>query len=388
MKQFAGFVILMCFIHIGIAQSLTFNAGGTAQKNYYAEIPYEIVKDKIIVPAVVNGQVRKFILDTGAPNLIFESLYRELHPYIIRKVNVGDANGKRDSLVMVDLPAISFGDISFNDVPTLVSKDTVMKACFGVDGLIGSNMLRGSIVQFASASKKIIITDDIKKLTVSSKNASKIVFPDRQSSPYITVKIGRSNEVLLFDTGSDDLYALCMDHFDIFKKADVIQIKATGYGSDTFSNAGLGNNTTLYRFIIPSLRINQSELKHVVSETTSDNKSRIGAPLLHYGIVTIDYPNGKFYFEPFHPSASAREINWTITPVVINQKLVVGSIWTDILRQQVQTGDQIIAIDGVTYETVNLCDILLNPILKDKTKAILTIKDQQGNVKQVEIVKE
>ena len=53
-----------------VAQNVDFDKGTILQKKYYEVIQYESVYDKIIIPVTINGKNYRFLLDTGAPNLI------------------------------------------------------------------------------------------------------------------------------------------------------------------------------------------------------------------------------------------------------------------------------------------------------------------------------
>ena len=142
------------------------NKGGTAQKKYFTTIPYKEVKSKVIIQCLINGKPYNFIVDTGAATTITPALYKELNPEVIARVPVSDQSGIIDSLQIVSLKNVQIGDVTFNDIPAMVVKETRIFDCFKVDGLIGSNMLRSTIVQFASQTHTLTITDSPKPLNL------------------------------------------------------------------------------------------------------------------------------------------------------------------------------------------------------------------------------
>ena len=60
--------------------SITLNAGGTSQKNYYSEIDYDDSQSSPIVKVVLGNKTYRFLMDTGAPNLISKALLKEIAP--------------------------------------------------------------------------------------------------------------------------------------------------------------------------------------------------------------------------------------------------------------------------------------------------------------------
>jgi len=68
--------------------------------------------------------------------------------------------------------------------------------------------------------------------------------------------------------------------------------------------------------------------------------------------------------------------------------LVVGLVWQKGLSE-VTPGQQIIAIDSVSCEHVDFCDIITRQsLLAGKQTSMITIKDHRGNIRQVQIRKE
>lgn len=372
------FITKVCFGQTGF----TFNKGGTDQVHYYSSFQYENVNDIIIINIKIKDKTRRFILDTGAPTTISTKLFEEIKPEIITKISITDANAAKDSVVVVSLNEIVVGDIVFRNIPTLVSKPYVPFDCLEVDGLIGSNLLRNSIVQIDEKNKKIIITDDAKNLNLNPKQSSKL-WLDRQSSPVLWIKLKNNKqeakEQLLFDSGMQGLYDLSLRQLASFNKYNIFEELGKSSGINGMGLHGMAKDTVIYRFRLPVMEINGAKLLNVVTETTMDENSRIGAALTHYGVVTVDYKNKKFYFDPFTLTdidASEKQFPANIIPK--NNKLYIGTVWGNQLNTKISTGDQVVAIDGVNCEIFNFCDFLLNPVLKGKDKVLLTTIDKSG----------
>jgi len=382
-------VLIASFLFIlnSKAQVFDFNQGGFQEDNYLIELPYESIRGKIIITVQISGLPKRFLLDTGAPAAISERVYQEINAPVLSKQEISDINNKKDSLVVVLLNDLKLNNSLISGIPAVVIKDGILKQCFNVDGLIGSNALRNSVVQFDSKHKIIRIASDISKLNISAAKETDIVL-DRQSSPILKIKIGANvSEMLIFDSGTDEFYSMSNENLKKFKKAEGIEILAKSDGSNSIGLYGVANNSQTFRLAIPSLVFNDVEITNIVAESHADQNSRIGSKVLDYGIFTLDYKKKKSYFEPFEQPLKFNEKYWTVNPSFIGDKLVVGKIWTKEIKKMISIGDPIVSINGMSTEGMTICDVLIKLSLDTLMKATIEVKTKSGDVKMVEIVK-
>jgi hypothetical protein len=393
MKNIYFFLLLLCSFAIYAQEPFTLNKGKTTQKNYFTAISYKEVKGKIIVKCEINGKPCNFIVDTGASVCISEKLYNELNPEVLTELEVSDQSEKKDSLKIISLKSIKLGDVTFKDVSAMVLKNPLITECFQVDGLLGSNLLRNSVIQFSSNEKKIYLTDNPKQLKLKRKYAEDMELTAKQSHPHIIVypvngKIaGKDNP--LFDSGMDSFYDLSLSAFEVFQKINLFTIEAQAFGTYTFGLHGMADNQKHYRLFLPELSINNYSFKNLTLETTNDDASRIGTGILKYGKVTLDYRNKKFYFEPYsEEAADVSEKTWPIGPTVSDGELVVGIIWDESLKDKVKLGDKVVKMGNTVYEGMDKCEIMVHerPEMPDTTVIILRDVDT-GEIKKVEINK-
>lgn len=390
------FLLFLCNPLSAQISPLTANQGTASEKEYLSTIPYKELKGKMIVQATINGKTYHFVLDTGAPMVLSKRLSSELNLPVQSKMEIIDQSGLKDSMEVVSLPRIKIGEINFNDTPALVSTDPVFD-CLGIDGLIGSNILRNSTVQFSSRTKSIIITNTPKLLHLKSKYASKMYLDPVQSNPFIWInqKNGKvkAREQLLFDTGMDELYAVSIHNYKkFFDEIGLFNVTAKATGTFTIGIHGNATENENYRFLLPELSINKTALKNVTTETTYDNNSRVGAKLLEYGVATVDYINKRFYFEPFDSSKSfdLTEKSWPFSLIPKDNKMVVGIVWDERYREEINLGDEVIKINEVGYENMSFCELLLTGGIHPKlSETTIVLKDPNtGTIKSLEIRKE
>jgi len=363
LKFYILFALLLTGNMLYPQKGVNLNKGGTKQKHYYTVIPYREVKSKVIVQCSINGKPYNFFVDTGAAMSITSKVFKELQPDIIGTVLMNDQAGIVDSIQVANLNDITLGNVTFSDIPTAVVKDSEIFECFGVDGLIGSNLLRNSIIQFSAQTHTVIITDDAKKLNLKRKYASRMELSTVQSNPFIRIEAINGNTTatdnLLFDSGMDGFYDLNTNSFQkATEHIKLFEVLSKANGSFTWGLSGFPAAQDYYKVFVPQIKINNATFKNITIETTYGS-SRIGAGLFDYGLVTLDYKNKKFYFEPFADTNFDLQMDdWPFSFSVKDNELVVGIVWGELWRQVIIPGDEIVEFNGKVYKDADFCSII------------------------------
>ena len=365
-----------------------------SKEEFYTELSYEWVNEKIIVPVVINNTTYRFILDTGAPTLISSKLSKDFSSAHVKTIAVSDASNKKSTLDLITVPEITLGGVAFKNTPALINKDdsNLLFRCFNIDGLIGSNLLRNSIVQILPEQQKIILTNIKKRLKLSKKNATKLALIGEQSTPSIQIKIKgnrKANEHLILDTGMKGFYALSNRNLSIFQKDNIFNITNESSGSVGTGLFGAEEKTKYYRLTIPELSINKARFQNITVETTNGSNSRIGSEILKYGAITIDFINKKFYFNPTNLVNNLSEKSLGFTPTMIDDKLVVGLVWDDALKKQMYFGDQLLEVNGIDMVNYNYCDLVAQESIFSKSDQLaLKLKNSDDAIKELIVKKQ
>jgi len=361
MKFYKLFIFLFLSYHLN-AQNL--NIGHILKTNYYTKIKFEYTNNQIIVPVTVENKTYRFLLDTGATSLISANLKNNIKTTPLDKIPITDTNDKTDSLEVVTIPHLKLGNISFENTAVLVHElktNKILYGCSNIDGIIGSNILRNSIIKILLNKRLIEITDNKNNINLNKKNAIKLSLLGIQSMPFIWINIkGKKNgkSQVLFDTGSNVLYDIALKDYLFFKERKVYNAFSEGEGSNTIAFYGNTNKTNHYRIEIPQIKLGNSIFKNITAVTTDDKFSRIGVKLLEYGNVTIDFINKRFYFDSFQKSTNLLKKIYGFSPTIINKKLVVGIIWNKELRGKIKYGNEILEINGVNFQNIDQCEII------------------------------
>lgn len=395
MRFYSCIFFLFLFLVNVKAADFTLNQGGTAAKNYYITIPVQNVSGRIIMDVKLQGKIRKFLLDTGAPVMLTKELFNELKLPVLKNSQITDSQGVRDSMKVVSLSGIEIGGLVFDSIPAVIIEDFFLFECMGLDGIIGSNFFRNTTLQLNLKESNIVLTDYSADQTLLclKQNSRQMLVDSFQSRPFITVQLMDKSKMLninelnvLFDTGDDGLYSQGMEVFEQVKDYGLMNILNNSEGAHSM---GLNELTKQehYRVQLPELQINGMTFKNHIFNTRHGS-SHVGTRILDYGIVTLDFPNQLFCFEPFE--VDVYEKTWNISPVFKDGKFVVGTIWDKSLEDKINVGDQILQIDNINYRGLTICEIFdqRDTLTKDKDKntAKAILKDiNTGKEKTVEI---
>jgi uncharacterized pyridoxamine 5'-phosphate oxidase family protein len=392
-KIIISFCLILAFTTNVNAQKAVFKTGSPSPRNYYTEINYEDVNGKIIIPVRIAGETYRFLFDTGAPNLISKALWEKLGTKSKKSISVSDANQKRQSMEVSNIPILTIGNVSFKNSSALIfeSDNNLVFDCFNIDGIIGSNLLRKSIVQIQSKNKLLILTNDSKKLQVHKKYESKLTLVGNQSSPYVTIKLKgehTGSETLLFDTGASGFYDLCKKHYTVFEQKNIFTVISKGTGSSSVGMYGVAEASEQYQLKTPELIINNVVFKNVITTTGDDDNSRIGSDLLNYGTVTLNFIKKGFYFEAYTADNDLNEKLLGFSPTIEKNKLVVGFVWDDLLKDKIQFGDEIIQVNNVEVQARNICYFInKESIFKERDTLNIVFKNSKGVTSKINLEK-
>ena len=380
-------VICSFFVLASFEQNLYLNNGNFVNPDYFIELPYQKINNKIIVDVELGGKKRKFLFDTGAPMGISRALFNELNYTVLSKQKLSDINQNTDSLLLVKIDSLKIGNNFITELPAVVLPNNLIMDCLEVDGFIGSNALRNSVIQFDAKNQIIIITDNISKLKLDILLGNDILL-DQQSSPHLKFNIGEKiSEFALFDSGSDEFYSMANEKIEKFRKAKDFEIIYKSIGSNTLGLAGFANNKETSLMFIPFIKLNGVKIGNIISESNNDINSRIGVKMLNYGKLTLDYKNKKCFFEPYSNSQEFENNQFQIDLNFTENHLCIGKIWTKELSQQVEVGGKIISINDTNVENMTICEAIKNPPLNGSSIFKIVVKKNNGEFATIEIEK-
>lgn len=384
--------LLLLFVCLPVfAQKVNFNKGKVIEKNYYTEVAYTQLKNKIIIPVKIQGQTYRFLFDTGAPNLISHSLKDRIETKTLEKIQVKDANDNRRPLHVVVIPLLDIGGVGFKNSPAIVNdaNSSFLFDCLNIDGIIGSNLVRNSIVQIDSSKKHFILTDQAQKLNLQDLEYLDMALNSNQSSPYIWIGLkgsGKASEQVLLDTGAEGLYDLSVNSFKKLNELQVFNHIDSAQGYKGVGLFGVSEPSSHYRVQLSSIDFLGAEFENVISISTAAVTSRIGADLFSYGKATLNFKQKKFYFEGFEKRVDLQEEVWPFSPTIKNGEVVVGIVWDDELSTRLKFGTRIIKINDLEINSLDICDLLVKTSpLKDHDELRIIVKDASDKNREIRL---
>lgn len=376
------------------AQNITtFNKGKVNPKNYNTTIPYKDIRGLVIAEVVIKGKTYNFIVDTGAMSAISGELYEELRLQSGSEINVSDSSNLSQGMKVVTLPPVHVGDIAFEDVPAVVANDGFFFKCLGIDGFIGSNMLRNSVVKFSYKDRTVSFTNKLKNFAVEKRHSAALLKDKMQSNPYLQITLQNpdtaGHETLMFDTGMVGLYDLSASTYASIKKFNVFTVLHQAKGAYSVGINGTESPTDHYMLLLSHLDFAGVTFTNVTTTTTSDIKSRIGSQMLAYGDVIIDYPGRHLYFNPYvKQPINLAEKNWPVQPVMREGKLVVGIVWDPSVSDRISEGDELLKFGEIDFSGVDPCEAFKTDLTPKTDTAVMVVKDKKtGELKKVELIK-
>ncbi len=300
-----AFILLLLLITgcSTLRPSKVWESGRVAGAAFYEEVPFTEQIGLAFVEVHIGGKARRFLFDTGAPNLISKELAAELKlkPHFSRPVT--DSQQRRQKLDYVRLDTLRIGKLRFERTAAVVAdlRAVPLFECLEIDGFIGANLMKLATWQIDFTRHQLTIADDISRLSLDS--AYLVPFTtSAQGSPFFTINIdGRSVKIEL-DYGSTGSITLQQKSVTGHRKWEPI---LHSYGSASISLYGRSQDTVRYA-IFPDVRIGQLSLGEQVVKVRQGGSNLLGTDILRRHLVSIDWKNRRFYLRPLEPL----QMNW------------------------------------------------------------------------------
>lgn len=388
-------LLAACITTISFAQKGEFRNGNTVQKDFYDSIPFEFIKNKIIITVKVNGVNKRFIFDTGAVLTLSEEMQEIMQYPKIGSVVVNDVNGKTSDAKIVRVKDLQIGSISFTDFASVVMdlKNNYPINCLACDGIIGSNVFKDCIVSIDLGRKLLVITDNLQKLSLQNAWQSPVSL-NAIGKPYVQMNIGNGiNFDGLFDSGSDKLMSISDKIFEKAVKKDAAVVLNEGFGVTSTGINGIAASEKKNRTLIKQMQFGGAVINNVITIESEKSNNAIGMQLADYGNITLDYINKVFYFVPFKP-VQEYKYQKTVGIKDIPEKnfYAIGIVWSNTQAEKLglKTGFQILKINDQDFSVRSPeydCLFALTDFCKNAA-ITLTYKDDKETIKTVELTEQ
>lgn len=346
-------VIVLCYKGcnmIRVYREMT--AGDASPVSVPDTIPFAYRNNKIIIKGKVNGQEYDFVLDTGAPTVIWEEVAGSLQlPKSKASITSTDANGTKQKLEFYRAEKVTVGAFTIENLnlASIRALSDELK-CYANGGIIGGNFLMHYNWQIDYAHKRLIGSSDLTRLKIPGDaiRVEAIVSKPQGQVIIDNVQLAGQTRTFILDTGNGGYFNLGMDEWNPEESGEKTKY-VEGYGYSNLSTGGrkiITTNTIQADLITPMDTIRDA-IVHV------DTKSSLigNAYLSQFGSITIDYTSKEqaVYFNREKTNA-ADGMTFGFTPVFRKEtnSFVVGKMYKHSGAEKLglQVNDEILAING------------------------------------------
>lgn len=348
-------------------------------------IPYEVTAGKMIIKMNINGEEENFIFDTGASRTTLEGSYIREHKLVINdSALIKDINSIQQIYDVYNIESLATLDnsFSFSNVGALKVPEPSMFSCYDVAGIVGSDVLQDLICIIDTKLKTITLTDS-KAVPKESLRYSHS-FVSEGVVPTFMMQINGQFVSVIYDTGSSSFISIKKSDSDNLLQREAIDILNTGYGTLSVGVSGVILVDTIYRVLLPNVRIGPVNIKRAISETSNVPLTLVGTRMMEYVKTVIDYPRRRIYMIPYSDEPIeyiVRYPNFGIT--VKNGSLAIGHIWEE-YSDIIEPNDIITHVNGEPAGTYDMCDIVKGiKIVSGLEPKTLTVKRKDGSIVEV-----
>ncbi|WP_438962546.1 aspartyl protease family protein [Nonlabens sp.] len=377
-----SFIMLMMVACGGLGK--IFTGGTVVQKEYQVSVPFNYDYNFAIIKVHINGKVYNFLVDTGAPTVISDKIYKDLNIKAADRTMVTDSQGQRKSQEVVIIPMMTVGGLNYEDIGAVVAnlRDVFEFNCMGIDGILGANQMAKSYWKFDYETKNITITDQLSNYDLSQYTDTLSFSTSTQLTPYITGYANGIQTVFTYDTGS-------AGHIDVIRTKDDFN-DAPGfnrYGSSSVGLYGAIDSTTIRTIKLDSLRLGNLSLGEQLVDL--DDGSLIGNDFMNKHEVVMDWKSKSIYLKKLKPYESAVDSTYGFNPKIKENQVLVSTLYKEV-ETPLLLNDQILRLNDQDYSNItdeNVCEIFHSFYTPLKGDSIQVVYKRNDSIKEIRLPK-
>ncbi len=365
-----------------------YQLGFTVSKTDFVEkIPILFEGDQIYIPVTIGGKQHLFNLDTGSSQGVVYYGGDIDYSLPIGNVNSRDANGRIDTIPAVKFPPFQMGPLTIKGYVGSLHRRPPGR--YRYDGIIGFDLFnKGLQAKIDTRSGIMILTD--RKNYFDEEEGYETSYKLRRFVPYIKLNTFlKYQEETLFDTGSQDFFAMNKAHFDKerYKDPRVVKlIENIEHGQAAIGNYGAERDGQVIYINFPTLPWNKQFTFKGIHSYTTQGDSRLGGQLLRYGSLIINPKRKRLKFQPYEATNEVAVNNTLddISYIPVDGKPVVGLVRqsSQAYKNGFRRGDIIASINGTAINSFD--DFKDYPFVKGRSY-VFVLLSARGFKKEIKI---
>jgi hypothetical protein len=327
--------------------------GALITKDFVKEIPFKRNDGHIVIEATINGQKGLFYFDSGAGNILFKNRIKTDSFDKIGNLSSTDASGKKMEMDLVTIPSLKIANVEFQDLSFRLIDEFDFQCTDGIVGIIGYSAMRHANWQVDYENQIITFSDKLDKLDVKGDKVAlkinKFTF-----EPEVALHVNDTTPVYFtFDTGNAGGILADKETFEQIKFQNKFLFsggKATGLSG---KNKKEFRDSTVYK-LSDQLKLGTIKFDPtIIDYETPKALNLLGNKVLENYLVTISWSENAVWLKKIRTSKPSlfnfqyhkMGDKWLITAIEKNLRS----------RFNVQPGDEILEINGVTVNKQNRC---------------------------------
>ncbi len=339
--------------------------GELAPASFYEVIPLEERLGLYCLEVELKGKPYRFLFDTGAPNVIDQSLGEELGLKKVGSRNVNDSQNRVEKLRFLKLGPLKINDLVFTDMIAVEVdlKSVPILKCLEIDGLIGANLMRKAFWGFDATEQKLTVASELEKVLPKGAYLEVPFWDNAQGTPKIELSLnGIPFKDIKIDYGSTG--GLDITESDFREHFNLEEVRLINRSFGTSGTGIFGSSTDTIEYVLfDSLFMEGFKTEGHVVNVEKFGSNKVGMQFLKHYYVALDWVNKKLYVQRIQDSDKTRNPSFGFRMDLIEDKLFITKIYENspAARAGIQLNDEILEIDHqrpVPVEEV-FCDFIM-----------------------------
>lgn len=342
-------------------------------------LSYEFRQGVPVVKVVINGHTYYFLFDTCAGITCVSDKLVNTEKLVYRQTGQS-MQGMDGQVVMAEIPELLLGELVVKDKQAAVmSEHNPIFVHLGVDGTIGANIINDYVVTIDSRNKTITFAG---QADASIMRWNKLELWNHV--PLLSIQVKGKGEIhdvpALFDTGNGTgaIGLPSVEGFEQWTRAGIIGDVEEGVGFIGTMVGGMVKTDKLYRGRMAGLHLGDAVFEKMPIITGGVGYLLLCFKATDLGVFTLDYPNGRYHFEPYADASVWEGDSRPVMTGAENGVLKIAAVWGKEAREKLAPRWTVIALDGKPLENVTLETPNIDELIRQHRAKTVTVRDTEA----------
>lgn len=379
-----SFLVLFLLLLTSCQQHIIglFKKGEYIKTEEVVEVPFTIESGLIIIPVEIGEKTYRFLLDTGAPNVVSTELSEKLNFKKKRSIKTIDSQGNSSVLDYVKVSKINIKNAIFLNTTAAVAdlRQADAIACLNIDGIIGANLMRKAHWQIDCQQKVLRIITNSERLNIPKESYAIPFIADVTGTPIVHLKVGQIDvKKLKVDTGSVGFLSTDIGIYNGMKEKDYILAERSSYGVSSVGLFGTSEKDTIKQVLLKDFSMGNLCIMNQTIDLKQGKSSLLGMSFLRNYTITLDWKSSTLFLTPLGNFYNSFAETFGISMFKEGDKMVVSLITegSDAQKSGIEIGDTVLRVNDVdvTHTTLEeYCKVIKLVRVKEVEKIQVVIE--------------